>query len=74
MLIQGSPRNGSYCWVILYKYLNPYITSMTILFRPNQVMFNNVDSANVVTNSNDEEIMILLDTTRSVKSLPSSAP
>ena len=31
---------------------------MTILFRPNQVMFNNVDSTNVVTNSNDEELTI----------------
>ena len=30
----------------------------TVLFRPNQVMFNNVDSTNVVTNSNDEEITI----------------
>ena len=33
-------------------------TSMTVLFRPNQVMFNNVDSTNVVTNSNDEELTI----------------
>ena len=31
---------------------------MTVLFRPNQVMFNNVDFTNVVTNSNDEEITI----------------
>ena len=31
---------------------------MTVLFRPNQVMFNNVDSTNVVTKSNDEEITI----------------
>ena len=58
MLIQGSPRNGLYCWVIPYKYRNLYITSMTILFRLNQVMFNNVDSTNVVTNSNDEELTI----------------
>ena len=31
---------------------------MIVLVRPNQVMFNNVDSTNVVTNSNDEEITI----------------
>ena len=31
---------------------------MTVLFRPNQVMFNNVDSTNVVTNTNDEELTI----------------
>ena len=28
---------------------------MTVLFRPNQVMFTNVDSTNVITNSSDEE-------------------
>ena len=32
--------------------------SLTVLFTPNQVMFNNVDSTNVVTNSNDEELTI----------------
>ena len=58
MLINGTPLNGSFLWVNLYKYKNPYITSMTVLFRPNQVMFNNVDSTNVVTNSNDEELTI----------------
>ena len=31
---------------------------MTVLFTPNQVMFNNMDSTNVVTISNDEELMI----------------
>ena len=31
---------------------------MTVLFTPNQVMFNNVDSTNVVTNLNDEELTI----------------
>ena len=31
---------------------------MTVLFRPNQVMFDNVDSTNVVTNTNDEEVTI----------------
>ena len=31
---------------------------MTVLFRPNQVMFNNVDSINVVTNNGGEEVTI----------------
>ena len=58
MLIKGTTLNGSFSWVNLYKYKNPYITSMTVLFIPNQVMFNNVDSTNGVTNSNDEELTI----------------
>ena len=39
---------------------NPTIPSMTVLFRPIQVMFNNVDMINVVTNSNDKERTIPL--------------
>ena len=31
---------------------------MTVLFKPNQVMFNIVDSTNVVTNINGEEVTI----------------
>ena len=58
MLIKGTRLNGSFSWVNLYKYKNSYITSMTVLVRSNPVMFNNVDSTNVVTNSNDEEITI----------------
>ena len=41
-----------------YKYWNPYITSMTVLVRPNQIWFNSLDSTNAVTNSNDEKLMI----------------
>ena len=55
MLIQGSPNNGMFQWINPYKYRNPYITSMTVLFRSNQVMFNNVDTTNIVTNSGGEE-------------------
>ena len=58
MLIQGSPGNGTFSWVYPYKYRNPYITSMIVLFRPNPVMFNNVDTANVITNTNGEEVTI----------------
>ena len=42
MLIQGSHTNGSFTWINMYKYRNPYITFMTVLFRLNQVMFNNI--------------------------------
>ena len=69
MLIQGSLTNGTFEWTNPYKYRNPTITSFSILFRPYQVMLNNVNSINVVTNTNDE-----MATTRSVKSLPCSIP
>ena len=59
-LIQGSPSNGTFTWINPYKYKNPYITSMTVLFRPKefQAVFNNVDTTNVITNSNDETVTI----------------
>ena len=43
-----------------YKNRNPYITSITVLFRPKEAkaMFNNVGTTNVVTNSNDETVTI----------------
>ena len=55
MLIHGLFTNGTFEWTNPYKYRNPTITSISILFRPNQVMFNNIDSFNVVTNTNDDE-------------------
>ena len=59
MLIQSSPTNGKFEWINPYNYRNPTITFITVLFTPNQVMFNNVDSTtNVVTYTNDEERMI----------------
>ena len=58
MLIQRSPSNGMLEWINHYKYRNPYITSMTVLLRPNQVMFNNVDTTSIVTNSGGEEVTI----------------
>ena len=58
MIIQGSSCNGKFEWINSNKYKNLYITFMTVLFTPNQVMFNNLDSTNVVTNSNDEKLMI----------------
>ena len=58
ILIQDSSINGLFDWINPSKFRNPLITSMTVLSKPNQVMFNNVDSTNVVTNANGEEIMI----------------
>ena len=58
ILIQDLPINGSFDWINPYKFRNPFITSMTVLFKPNQVMFNIVDSTNVVTNTNGEEVTI----------------
>ncbi|CBK20385.2 uncharacterized protein [Blastocystis hominis] len=50
MLIQGSPSNGAFEWINPSMFKDPYITSMTVLFKPNQVKFNNMDTINVVTN------------------------
>ena len=58
ILIQDPPINGSFDWINPFKFRNPFITSMTVLFKPNQVMFNIVNSTNVVTNINGEEITI----------------
>ena len=60
IIIQGSPINGAFQWINHYKFNNPFITAMTILFKPTQggAMFNNVDSTNVVTNTNGEEVTI----------------
>ena len=55
MLIQGLLTNGTFERIDPYKYQNPTITSITVLFRSNKGIFNNVDSTNVFTNSNDEE-------------------
>ena len=58
ILIQDSPINSTFDSINPYKFRNPLITSMTALFKPNQFMFNNVDSINVVTNANGEEVTI----------------
>ena len=56
MLIQFSPTNGMFESINPYKYRNPDITSLTVLFWPVEVIFNNENSTNVVTNTNDEEV------------------
>ena len=60
ILIQGSPTNGSFEGINPYKNRNPNIISMNVLFKFNQVMYNNVDTTNMVTNTNDEELIIPL--------------
>ena len=58
IIVQGSPTNGTFQWINPYKFKNPFITSMSILFKPIQgaTMFNNVDQVNVVTNTNGESV------------------
>ena len=56
IIIQGSPTNGAFQWINHYNFNNPFIISMNVLFKPTQgqAMFNNVDSVNVVTNTNGD--------------------
>ena len=58
MLIQGYPTYGVFESINPYKYQNSTITSMTVLFWSVEVIFNNVNSTNVVTNTNDKEVTI----------------
>ena len=58
MLIQGLLTNGTFERIDPYKYRNYTITSITVLFTPNQVMFTIVDFTYVVANSNDEDVTI----------------
>ena len=60
LIIESSPINGTFQWINHYKFKNPFITSMSLLFKPTQgaAMFNNVDQVNVVTNTNGEEVTI----------------
>ena len=58
ILIQDLPTNSTFHLINPYKFRNPFITSMTVLSKPNQVIFNIVDSTNVVTNINGEEVTI----------------
>ena len=58
ILIQDSLSNGTFEWINPCKFKDPYVTSRTVLFKPNQVIFINVDMFNVVTNTNGEQVMI----------------
>ena len=50
--------NGTFEWINPYKYQNTYITSITVMFRINRVIFNIVDSTYVATNTNSEDVTI----------------
>ena len=57
------PRNTPWLYIqiiLSYNYQNVDITFGNILFLSNPLMFNNVDTANVVTNTNGEEVTIPL--------------
>ena len=54
ILTQGISTNGTFTWVNPSKYRNPFIISMTVLFQPNQVMFNYVDTTKIVTKAMSE--------------------
>ena len=56
--IQGQAPNGSFTWNKgIYRFKNPYITMMKVLFNPLEAAFNNVDSQNIVTNGKDESVV-----------------
>ena len=54
-LFKGKTTNGSFEWMNCYKFRNPFITSMSVLFKSTQCesIFNNVD-----INRNDEDVTI----------------
>ena len=58
ILIQGSSDNDTLKWFYPYKYCNPTITSITVLFWPNHVNNNKVYTTNVISNSNDDDVPI----------------
>ena len=45
--IQDSINYGTFEWIHLYKFRNPYITCVSIWFKPNQgQVMNNIDRKN----------------------------
>ena len=60
--IQGQPLSGSFTWEKgVYRFKNPYITMMKVLFTPlegiSNSSFNNIDSQNIVTNGKNEKVI-----------------
>lgn len=60
--IQGQPLSGSFTWEKgVYRFKNPYITMMKVLFTPlegiSNSAFNNIDSQNIVTNGRNEQVI-----------------
>ena len=62
-LLHAYPRFTHQLYVFLDKSVevsepNHHFPNCPIQTKPNQIMFNNVDMTNLVTNSNDEEVTI----------------
>ena len=58
MLFQYSPSNGTFKSINHVQVLESPQYFHYYQYKPNQVMFNNLDKINVITNSNDEEMTI----------------
>lgn len=60
IIIQGKPLNGSFTWDNPYRFNNPYITIIKVLFTPtstSDVLFSNIDQINTVSNSKGESVL-----------------
>ena len=60
IIIQGKPSNGSFTWDNPYRFNNPYITIMKVLFTPSSTsnaLFSNIDQTNTVSNGKGESVM-----------------
>lgn len=55
IVIQGSPNNGAFQWINHYRFRNPFITSMTALFKTtqNEAVFYNIDEMNWLDGMSD---------------------
>ena len=58
ILFQYSPSNGTFKSINHVQVLESPHYFHYYQYKPNQVMFNNLDKINVITNSNDEEMTI----------------
>ena len=62
IIIQGQAPNGSFTWQpgTSYRFKNPYITMMKVLFTPDKTTtaaFTNIDTQNIITNGKGEQVV-----------------
>ena len=62
IIIQGQAPNGSFTWQpgTSYRFKNPYITMMKVLFTPDPrttAAFTNIDTQNIITNGKGEQVV-----------------
>ena len=63
IIIQGKPFNGSFYWENPYRFNNPFITMMKVLFTPNaDPLFSNIDQTNTVSNGMVNQSCLIKDT------------